>query len=155
MNRWLARAMLEGRSVVLRPPLQRPISKPIRQAEQTFMLLEAHDAAEVAAGDHPVLCPDEAAREILRCHLGKVRLPAFSEELGELGCPFERLNETDVGNMPQRSPSWTAGVSPSSSCKRMLKTVDRELREEGGHSGRKPPPSTQSRRSQSRPSGPP
>ncbi|KAJ4457094.1 hypothetical protein PAPYR_7488 [Paratrimastix pyriformis] len=32
---------------------------------------------------------------------GKVRLPAFSEELGELGCPFERLNETDVGNMPQ------------------------------------------------------
>ncbi|KAJ4454210.1 hypothetical protein PAPYR_11124 [Paratrimastix pyriformis] len=124
MNRWLARAMLEGRSVVLRPPLlQRPISKPIRQAEQTFMLLEAHDAAEVAAGDHrPLPAPDEAAREILRCHLvrtetfafmnclnvrpfpfrkGKVRLPAFSEELGELGCPFERLNETDVGNMPQ------------------------------------------------------
>ncbi|KAJ4453978.1 hypothetical protein PAPYR_11426 [Paratrimastix pyriformis] len=100
------------------------LKKPIRQAEQTFMLLEAHDAAEVAAGDHPrpLPAPDEAAREILRCHLvrtetfafmnclnvrpfpfrkGKVRLPAFSEELGELGCPFERLNETDVGNMPQ------------------------------------------------------
>ncbi|KAJ4456192.1 hypothetical protein PAPYR_8632 [Paratrimastix pyriformis] len=100
------------------------LKKPIRQAEQTFMLLEAHDAAEVAAGDHPPssTCPRRGRPEILRCHLvrtetfafmnclnvrpfpfrkGKVRLPAFSEELGELGCPFERLNETDVGNMPQ------------------------------------------------------
>ncbi|KAJ4452645.1 hypothetical protein PAPYR_13138 [Paratrimastix pyriformis] len=121
MNRWLARAMLEGSfsGSEATSTAAADLKKPIRQAEQTFMLLEAHDAAE-------------AAREILRCHLvrtetfafmnclnvrpfpfrkGKVRLPAFSEELGELGCPFERLNETDVGNMPQRSPSWTAGVS--------------------------------------------
>ncbi|KAJ4452857.1 hypothetical protein PAPYR_12855 [Paratrimastix pyriformis] len=111
MNRWLARAMLEGSfsGSEATSTAAADLKKPIRQAEQTFMLLEAHDAAE-------------AAREILRCHLvrtetfafmnclnvrpfpfrkGKVRLPAFSEELGELGCPFERLNETDVGNMPQ------------------------------------------------------
>ncbi|KAJ4453761.1 hypothetical protein PAPYR_11677 [Paratrimastix pyriformis] len=87
MNRWLARAMLEGSfsGSEATSTAAADLKKPIRQAEQTFMLLEAHDAAEVAAGDHP----------------GKVRLPAFSEELGELGCPFERLNETDVGNMPQ------------------------------------------------------
>ncbi|KAJ4457401.1 hypothetical protein PAPYR_7100 [Paratrimastix pyriformis] len=126
MNRWLARAMLEGSfsGSEATSTAAADLKKPIRQAEQTFMLLEAHDAAEVAAGDHPrpLPAPDEAAREILRCHLvrtetfafmnclnvrpfpfrkGKVRLPAFSEELGELGCPFERLNETDVGNMPQ------------------------------------------------------
>ncbi|KAJ4453031.1 hypothetical protein PAPYR_12627 [Paratrimastix pyriformis] len=82
------------------------LKKPIRQAEQTFMLLEAHDAAEVAAGDHPpsLPAPDEAAREILRCHLVRTETFAFMNclnELGELGCPFERLNETDVGNMPQ------------------------------------------------------
>ncbi|KAJ4453678.1 hypothetical protein PAPYR_11809 [Paratrimastix pyriformis] len=141
------------------------------------------------------LPPDEAAREILRCHLvrtetfafmnclnvrpfpfrkGKVRLPAFSEELGELGCPFERLNETDVGNMPQEITfmdgrrlsefelvlgywlGWCAAQLPPAmqdylmpehcpyarlweemghhdiprASKRMLKTVDRELREE-------------------------
>ncbi|KAJ4454284.1 hypothetical protein PAPYR_11041 [Paratrimastix pyriformis] len=88
MNRWLARAMLEGSfsGSEATSTAAADLKKPIRQAEQTFMLLEAHDAAEVAAGDHPP---------------GKVRLPAFSEELGELGCPFERLNETDVGNMPQ------------------------------------------------------
>ncbi|KAJ4453824.1 hypothetical protein PAPYR_11598 [Paratrimastix pyriformis] len=185
------------RSLVLRPPTAAAdLKKPIRQAEQTFMLLEAHDAAEVAAGDHPrpLPAPDEAAREILRCHLvrtetfafmnclnvrpfpfrkGKVRLPAFSEELGELGCPFERLNETDVGNMPQEitfmdgrrlrvrvGPRLLAGVVRGTTAtgnaglpdaralpvrpalggdgpprhprasKRMLKTVDRELREE-------------------------
>ncbi|KAJ4453296.1 hypothetical protein PAPYR_12271 [Paratrimastix pyriformis] len=200
MNRWLARAMLEGSfsGSEATSTAAADLKKPIRQAEQTFMLLEAHDAAEVAAGDHPpvlYLPPDEAAREILRCHLvrtetfafmnclnvrpfpfrkGKVRLPAFSEELGELGCPFERLNETDVGNMPQEITfmdgrrlsefelvlgywlGWCAAQLPPAmqdylmpehcpyarlweemghhdiprASKRMLKTVDRELREE-------------------------
>ncbi|KAJ4455244.1 hypothetical protein PAPYR_9832 [Paratrimastix pyriformis] len=197
MNRWLARAMLEGSfsGSEATSTAAADLKKPIRQAEQTFMLLEAHDAAEVAAGDHPpvlYLPPDEAAREILRCHLvrtetfafmnclnvrpfpfrkGKVRLPAFSEELG---CPFERLNETDVGNMPQEITfmdgrrlsefelvlgywlGWCAAQLPPAmqdylmpehcpyarlweemghhdiprASKRMLKTVDRELREE-------------------------
>ncbi|KAJ4453876.1 hypothetical protein PAPYR_11539 [Paratrimastix pyriformis] len=199
MNRWLARAMLEGSfsGSEATSTAAADLKKPIRQAEQTFMLLEAHDAAEVAAGDHPrpLPAPDEAAREILRCHLvrtetfafmnclnvrpfpfrkGKVRLPAFSEELGELGCPFERLNETDVGNMPQEITfmdgrrlsefelvlgywlGWCAAQLPPAmqdylmpehcpyarlweemghhdiprASKRMLKTVDRELREE-------------------------
>ncbi|KAJ4453925.1 hypothetical protein PAPYR_11486 [Paratrimastix pyriformis] len=104
MNRWLARAMLEGSfsGSEATSTAAADLKKPIRQAEQTFMLLEAHDAAEVAAGDHPHLA-------FMNClnvrpfpfRKGKVRLPAFSEELGELGCPFERLNETDVGNMPQ------------------------------------------------------
>ncbi|KAJ4453284.1 hypothetical protein PAPYR_12280 [Paratrimastix pyriformis] len=123
MNCWVARALLQGSfsgseaNSVVAPEMK----KPIRQAEQTFMLLEAHDAAEVADGNRqPVLYlpPDEAAREVLRCHLvrtetfafmnclnvrpfqirkGKVRLPAFTEMLGELGCPFDRMNETDVG----------------------------------------------------------
>ncbi|KAJ4459419.1 hypothetical protein PAPYR_4460 [Paratrimastix pyriformis] len=75
MNRWLARAMLEGSfsGSEATSTAAADLKKPIRQAEQTFMLLEAHDAAEVAAGDHPpvlYLPPDEAAREILRCHLG-------------------------------------------------------------------------------------
>ncbi|KAJ4457081.1 hypothetical protein PAPYR_7591 [Paratrimastix pyriformis] len=126
MNCWVARALLQGSfsgseaNSVVAPEMK----KPIRQAEQTFLLLEAHDAAEVADGTRqPVLYlpPDEAAREVLRCHLvrtetfafmnclnvrpfqirkGKVRLPAFTEMLGELGCPFERLNETDVRNLP-------------------------------------------------------
>ncbi|KAJ4452901.1 hypothetical protein PAPYR_12775 [Paratrimastix pyriformis] len=200
MNRWLARAMLEGSfsGSEATSTAAADLKKPIRQALQTFMLLEAHDAAEVAAGDHPpvlYLPPDEAAREILRCHLvrtetfafmnclnvrpfpfrkGKVRLPAFSEELGELGCPFERLNETDVLNLPPEITfmdgrrltdfelvlgywlGWCAAQLPPAmqdylmpehcpyarlweemghhdiprASKRMLKTVDRELREE-------------------------
>ncbi|KAJ4453431.1 hypothetical protein PAPYR_12097 [Paratrimastix pyriformis] len=108
MNRWLARAMLEGSfsGSEATSTAAADLKKPIRQAEQTFMLLEAHDAAEVAAGDHPrpLPAPDEAAREILRCHLVRTETFAFMNclnELGELGCPFERLNETDVGNMPQ------------------------------------------------------
>ncbi|KAJ4453193.1 hypothetical protein PAPYR_12418 [Paratrimastix pyriformis] len=137
------------------------------------MLLEAHDAAEVAAGDHPHLCLHELPQRGPSIPQGKVRLPAFSEELGELGCPFERLNETDVGNMPQEITfmdgrrlsefelvlgywlGWCAAQLPPAmqdylmpehcpyarlwemghhdiprASKRMLKTVDRELREE-------------------------
>ncbi|KAJ4455234.1 hypothetical protein PAPYR_9891 [Paratrimastix pyriformis] len=103
MNRWLARAMLEGSfsGSEATSTAAADLKKPIRQAEQTFMLLEAHDAAEVAAGDHHLAFMNCLNVRPFPFRKGKVRLPAFSEELGELGCPFERLNETDVGNMPQ------------------------------------------------------
>ncbi|KAJ4452895.1 hypothetical protein PAPYR_12803 [Paratrimastix pyriformis] len=103
MNCWVARALQgsfsgsEANSVVA-PEMK----KPIRQAEQTFLLLEAHDAAEVADGNRQ---PTFAFMNCLnvrpfQIRKGKVRLPAFTEMLGELGCPFERLNETDVRNLP-------------------------------------------------------
>ncbi|KAJ4459206.1 hypothetical protein PAPYR_4728 [Paratrimastix pyriformis] len=68
------------------------LKKPIRQAEQTFMLLEAHDAAEVAAGDHPrpLPAPDGAAREILRCHLVRTETFAFMNCLNVRPFPFRK-----------------------------------------------------------------
>ncbi|KAJ4452927.1 hypothetical protein PAPYR_12748 [Paratrimastix pyriformis] len=104
MNRWLARAMLEGSfsGSEATSTAAADLKKPIRQAEQTFMLLEAHDAAEVAAGDHPrpQPAPDEAAREILRCHLVRTETFAFMNCLNVRPFPF-RKGKTDVGNMPQ------------------------------------------------------
>ncbi|KAJ4454769.1 hypothetical protein PAPYR_10459 [Paratrimastix pyriformis] len=95
MNRWLARAMLEGSfsGSEATSTAAADLKKPIRQAEQTFMLLEAHDAAEVAAGDHPpvlYLPPDEAAREILRCHLVRTETFAFMNCLNVRPFPFRK-----------------------------------------------------------------
>ncbi|KAJ4455848.1 hypothetical protein PAPYR_9143 [Paratrimastix pyriformis] len=194
MNR-LARAMLEGSfsGSEATSTAAADLKKPIRQAEQTFMLLEAHDAAEVAAGDHPHLA-------FMNClnvrpfpfRKGKVRLPAFSRSWVSWAARSSASTRRTLATCPRRSPSWTAGVSefelvlgywlgwcgttatgnaglpdaralpvrpalggdgpprhPRAS-KRMLKTVDRELREER-RALREKPPSTQSRRSQSRP----
>ncbi|KAJ4453561.1 hypothetical protein PAPYR_11941 [Paratrimastix pyriformis] len=163
MNCWVARALLQGSfsgseaNSVVAPEMK----KPIRQAEQTFLLLEAHDAAEVADGNRQ---PTFAFMNCLnvrpfQIRKGKVRLPAFTEMLGELGCPFERLNETDVRNLPleitciridgrsltdfdlvlgywlgwcaaQLPPAMQDYLRPEHCNKRTLKTVDRELREE-------------------------
>ncbi|KAJ4452568.1 hypothetical protein PAPYR_13227 [Paratrimastix pyriformis] len=179
MNRWLARAMLEGRSVVLRPPLlQRPISRspfgrpsrPSCCSRPTMQLRwlpepphplpaptgRPGDPAVPSRPDRDLCLHELPQRAALPIPQGQVRLPAFSEELGELGCPFERLNETDVGNMPQEitfmdgrrlsrvrvglpdaralpvRPALGGDGPPRHprASKRMLKTVDRELREE-------------------------
>ncbi|KAJ4453508.1 hypothetical protein PAPYR_12022 [Paratrimastix pyriformis] len=59
------------------------------------------DPAVPSRPDRDLCLHELPQRAALPIPQGQVRLPAFSEELGELGCPFERLNETDVGNMPQ------------------------------------------------------
>ncbi|KAJ4453250.1 hypothetical protein PAPYR_12318 [Paratrimastix pyriformis] len=120
----VARAMLEGRSVVLRPPLQRPISRSpfgrpsrpsccsrptmqLRWPPETTPVLylpptrpPGRSCGAISSGPRPCLheLPQRAALPIPQ---GQGSTPGLLEELGELGCPFERLNETDVGNMPQ------------------------------------------------------
>ncbi|KAJ4452993.1 hypothetical protein PAPYR_12656 [Paratrimastix pyriformis] len=103
------------------------LKKPIRQAEQTFMLLEAHNAAEVAAGDHPrPLPPDEARRSCGAISSGPrpcLELPqraAFPFRKGKVRLrpsPRSWVSWAAV-RAPQRDgrwqhapPSWTAGVS--------------------------------------------
>ncbi|KAJ4455358.1 hypothetical protein PAPYR_9695 [Paratrimastix pyriformis] len=126
MNRWLARAMLEGsfsgsEATLLQRPISRsPFGRPSRPSCCSRPTMQLRWPPETTPCPQPApptrppgrsQVPSRPDRDLafMNClnvrpfpfRKGKVRLPAFSEELGELGCPFERLNETDVGNMPQ------------------------------------------------------
>ncbi|KAJ4452571.1 hypothetical protein PAPYR_13217 [Paratrimastix pyriformis] len=159
MNRWLARAMLEGsfsgsEATLLQRPISRsPFGRPSRPSCCSRPTMQLRWPPETT----PVLYLPPTRPPGRSCGaISSDRDLAFMNCLNVRPFPF-RKGKTDVGNMPQEITFMDGRVSefeldylmPEHCPKRMLKTVDRELR--GKAALREElPPSTQSRRSQSR-----